>query len=113
MAGVDAKDIDFAELYDCFSISAIVQAELLWLCERGGGGKLFADGHTFPGGRIPINTSGGHMSGAYIPGANLVVEAVRQLRRERGAAQVPNAEIAAVAGIGANAHATAIFTKVS
>ena len=110
MAGLTPKDVDLAQVYDCFSISTILQTEMLGLCEPGEGARLFKSGATAPGGRIPINTSGAHMSGGYIPGANLVVEAVRQLRGERGEAQVKDAKVCAVAGLGANAHATALLT---
>ena len=111
MAGITCDDVDVAQLYDCFSISTIVQAEMLGFCPKGEGAKLFADGHTAPGGRLPMNTSGGHMSGGYLPGANLVVEAVRQVRHSRGKAQVPGAQVAVVTGLGANAHATTVLTR--
>lgn len=112
MAGIDAKDVNVAQVYDCFSISTIVQAELMGLCEIGEGARFFAAGHTLPGGKMPINTSGGHLSGGYLPGANLLVEAVRQVRRERGEAQVPNVDVSIVGGIGANAHGAAVFTRL-
>jgi acetyl-CoA acetyltransferase len=112
MAGIAAKDVDVAQIYDCFSISAIVQAEMLGLCETGDGARLFSEGHSGPGGRMPINTSGGHMSGGYVPGANLMVEAVRQIRGERGPAQVPDAKVSVAAGLGANAHGTAVLMRI-
>ena len=111
MAGIEAKDVDVAQVYDCFSISTIAQAEMMGLCEPGEGGRFFNAGHTAPGGRMPINTSGGHLSGGYVPGANLVVEAVRQLRGERDAAQVPGVEVSIAGGLGGNAHGVAVFTR--
>ena len=112
MTGMGPADLDFAQVYDCFSISELLQTEMLGLAEPGQGAKLFASGATAPGGRIPVNTSGGHLSGGYVPGVNLLIEGVRQLRGERGEGQVPNARIGAVAGLGGNSHATAILTKV-
>ena len=111
MAGIEAKDVDVAQVYDCFSISTIAQAEMMGFCEPGEGGRFFNAGHTAPGGRMPINTSGGHLSGGYVPGANLVVEAVRQLRGERDAAQVPGVEVSIAGGLGGNAHGVAVFTR--
>ncbi len=111
MAGMSPQDLDFAQIYDCFSISAVLQAEMLGLCEKGEGARFFHSGRAAPGGDMPVNTSGGHMSGGYVPGANLVVEAVRQLRGVRGEAQVPGAAIGAVAGLGGNTHATAILVR--
>ncbi|WP_022957324.1 thiolase family protein [Spongiibacter tropicus] len=111
MAGMSAKDLDLAQVYDCFAISAILQTEMLGICERGEGAKFFHAGHAMPGGKLPINTSGGHMSGGYVPGINLLIEAVRQLRHERGEAQVPDAKVCAVAGLGGNSHSTTILTR--
>jgi acetyl-CoA acetyltransferase len=110
-AGVGPADLDFAQIYDCFSISTMIQAEQVGLCGRGEAGRMFARGDTRPGGRIPVNTSGGHMSGGYVPGANLLVEAVRQLRGDRGEAQVPDAAIGLVTGLSGNIHATTILAK--
>jgi acetyl-CoA acetyltransferase len=89
----------------------MIQAEQVGLCGRGEAGRMFARGDTRPGGRIPVNTSGGHMSGGYVPGANLLVEAVRQLRGDRGEAQVPDAAIGLVTGLSGNIHATTILAK--
>lgn len=111
MAGISAEDLDLAQVYDCFSISAVLQTEMLGVCERGEGARFYHAGHTLPGGKLPVNTSGGHMSGGYVPGMNLLIEGVRQIRGERGEAQVPNAEICAVLGLGGNSHSTAILAK--
>lgn len=109
-AGIGPNDIDVAEVYDCFSITMVLQMEDLGLCPRGGGFAFAADGHIGPGGQRPVNTNGGHLSYAYIPGMNHVVEATRQLRGDRGPAQVLGAEVALVASLGGNDHATAILT---
>lgn len=111
MAGVGPADLDLAQVYDGFSISALVQTEMLGLCDEGEGGRFYAAGHGRPGGRMPINTSGGHMSGGYVPGITLLIEAVRQLRGQEGDRQVRDARICAVAGLGGNSHSTTILTR--
>lgn len=111
MAGVGPGDLDLAQIYDGFTISAIVQTEMLGLCARGEGARFYHAGHARPGGRMPINTSGGHMSGGYVPGMNLLIEGVRQLRGREGERQVPDARICAVAGFGGNSHSTAILAR--
>ena len=111
MAGVDPKDLNLAQVYDGFSISALVQTEMLGLCERGEGPRFYHAGHGAPGGRMPVNTSGGHMSGGYVPGINLLIEGVRQLRGQEGARQVPDARLCGVAGLGGNSHSTTILAR--
>jgi len=109
-AGISSKDLDFAEIYDCFTASFLIQMEDLGICGHGEGADFLKGGTMAPGGSFPMNTHGGHLSNGYVPGANHVVEAVRQLRGERGAAQVTNAEIGLVAGLAGNEHATMILT---
>lgn len=111
MAAVGPGDLDLAQVYDGFSISALIQTEMLGLCERGEGGRFYHAGHARPGGRMPINTSGGHLSGGYVPGINLLIEGVRQLRGREGARQVPDARVCAVSGLGGNSHSTTILTR--
>jgi acetyl-CoA acetyltransferase len=110
-AGLGPADIDLAEIYDCFSITMVLQLEDLGFSPRGEGFGFAAGGRIGPGGSFPVNTHGGHLSYAYMPGMNHVVEATRQLRGQRGAAQVPDAEVALVAALGGNDHATVILTK--
>jgi acetyl-CoA acetyltransferase len=102
MAGITAADVDVLEPYDSFTITVLMALEDLGFCEKGEGGELVASGALRPGGTLPAMTSGGGLSYNH-PGALgvlLLVEAVRQLRGEAGARQVPDAEIAVAHGVG-------------
>lgn len=103
-AGLRPADVDLALVYDCFTISTVLQLEDLGLCRPGEGAAFVASG------ALPVNTHGGLLSHAYTVGASHVVEAVRQLRGERGAGQVPGAEVALVAGLGVPDHACLLLT---
>jgi len=111
MAGVTPRDVDFLEVYACFTITALMQIEDLGFCGTGEAGPLVAEGRTAPGGQLPVNTHGGLLSHAYVLGINHVVEAVYQLRGEAGARQVPDARVGVVAGSGAWDHATVVLTR--
>jgi acetyl-CoA acetyltransferase len=108
-AGLKPADIDLAQLYDCFTYSALVQLEDFGFCTKGEGGPFFAQGRTRLGGDLPVNTAGGLLSEAYIHGLNLVVEAVSQLRGEAGVRQVPGAETALVSAGGATSSGSALI----
>ena len=81
MAGMGPEDMEMAMIYDSFTVTAGITAEMLGLAPRGEGFTLWRDGHAAPGGRLPINTNGGGLSfnhsGMY--GQQLIVEAYRQL----------------------------------
>lgn len=81
MAGLGPEDMEMAMIYDSFTITAAITAEMLGLAPRGKGYTLWKEGHAAPGGRLPINTNGGGLSfnhsGMY--GMQLLVEAYRQL----------------------------------
>lgn len=81
MAGLSPNDIEMAMIYDSFTITAGITAEMLGLAPRGRGYTLWKEGHAAPGGRLPINTNGGGLSfnhsGMY--GMQLLVEAYRQM----------------------------------
>ncbi len=103
MAGVKHDDIDVVQIYDSFTITVLLTLEALGFCPRGEGGAFVSDGKTRPGGRFPMNTSGGGLSYCHpgMFGIFLIIEAVRQLRGECGARQVPDARLSLISGTGA------------
>jgi len=102
IAGVRPGDIDVVELYDSFTITALMTLEDLGFCAKGEGGPFVEDGRLGPGGALPTNTNGGGLAythpGMY--GMFILVEAVRQLRGEAGERQVDGAEVAVANGCG-------------
>jgi acetyl-CoA acetyltransferase len=102
MAQIDHSDIDVVELYDSFTITALLTLEDLGFCSKGEGGDFVSDGRLGPGGSLPTNTNGGGLSythpGMY--GMFVLVEAVRQLRGEGGDRQVTGAQVAIANGCG-------------
>ncbi|MCB0994695.1 MAG: hypothetical protein KDB21_06375 [Acidimicrobiales bacterium] len=107
-AGIGPDDVDHAMLYDALAILPLMALEDLGFVERGGSGRFWNDGHTGPGGRLPVNTSGGGLnythSGMY--GMYAVLESVRQLRGE-AAAQVDGVRTSVVHAIGGMFQAAA------
>lgn len=107
-AKMEPKDIDVAEVHDCFSISEIIHYEDLGFCKKGEGGKLIDEGVTELGGKLPVNTGGGlkargHPVGA--TGAAQVAEIVWQLRGEAGGRQVKGPEVGLTHTLGGLTHA--------
>jgi acetyl-CoA acetyltransferase len=90
-AGIEAHDIDVAEVHDATSFCEIYQAEMLGFVAEGDGGAFVADGATGPDGIVPINTSGGLVSKGHPVGAtglSMIYELCLQLRNEAGDRQV-------------------------
>lgn len=112
-AGLTPADIDVVEVYDSFTINVILALEGLGFCGPGEALDFIQGGRIRPGGALPLDTSGGGLSychpGQY--GVLLLVEAVRQLRGEAGARQVPGARTAVAHGTGGilSTHATVIL----
>ena len=92
-AGITKEDIDFAEIYDCFTYSVLMAMEGLGLCPEGEGGPFVQDGNIRMDGALPVNTAGGLLSEGYIHGLNHVIEAVQQLRGEAGERQLKKADV--------------------
>ena len=113
MAGVTPKDIDVAEIYDCFTITPIMTLEDYGFCGKGEGGAFVEGGRIEPGGELAMNTSGGLLSESGMAGMQLIVEAVKQLRGECGERQVKDAEIACVSLQGGvmHTHSTLILRR--
>jgi acetyl-CoA C-acetyltransferase len=104
-AGVKPSDIDYASIYDSFTITVLMQIEDLGFCEKGKGGQFVQDGALLsPGGKLPFNTDGGGLCNnhpANRGGMTKILEAVRQVRGEaRPEVQVPNCDIALAHGTG-------------
>ena len=95
MAGLGPKDVDTAQIYDCFTYMVLTQLEDYGFCKKGEGGPFVADGQIDLAGSLPINTGGGHLSEGYIHGMNHIVEGVRQIRGT-STSQVAGAEVCLV-----------------
>lgn len=100
-AGLKPEDIDHLMLYDAFAHIPIFAIEALGFARRGEGGDFFASRITAPGGKLPVNTTGGGLAythtGRY--GIYAIQESVRQLRGT-AAAQVPGVEVSLAHGLG-------------
>ena len=80
-AGVGPADIACAQIYDAFTPLVTLSLEEYGFCKPGEGGPFSAGGRLrWPDGALPVNTSGGGLSEAYVHGMNLIVEGVRQVR---------------------------------
>ncbi len=104
-AGISPAHIQYASLYDSFTITVLMQLEDLGFCAKGQGGAFVEDGALISGhGRLPFNTDGGGLCNnppANRGGITKVIEAVRQLRGEaHPAVQVPDCTWALASGIG-------------
>lgn len=111
MAGITAKDVDFAEVHDCFTIAEIVDTEDLGFFEKGTGVQAVREGRTAKNGDIPINPSGGlkakgHPIGA--TGVGQVVEVFEQLSGKAGERTVKDAHIGLTHNFGATGASCAV-----
>jgi len=111
MAGVGPRDINVAEVHDCFSIAEICCIEALGFVDRGKGGPAAKDGFTAIGGCIPVNTSGGLKAKGHPVGATGIAQAIeifQQLRGEAGERQVENARIGLTQNMGGSGASSVV-----
>jgi len=120
-AGVTPADIQYASIYDNFTVMVLMQLEDLGFCAKGTAGRFVQDGQILAGyGKLPVNTDGGGQCNNHPTnrgGITKIIEAVRQLRGEaHPAVQVPNCALALACGPGGSvgnghAHATVILER--
>ena len=111
MAGITPKDIDFAEVHDCFTIAEIIDTEDLGFFEKGQGVQAVREGQTKRNGQIPINPSGGLKSKGHPIGATgvgQVVEVYDQLTGKAGERTVKDAKIGLTQNFGATGASCAV-----
>lgn len=99
-AGVTVNDITACEFYDAFSFSGILSLEEYGFCRHGEAAAFITAGHTRPGGKLPVNTGGGHLSGFYLQGMTPVAEGIIQARGTGEDRQVERNDIILVTGSG-------------
>jgi acetyl-CoA acetyltransferase len=111
-AGVEPDAIDVAQIYDHFSGLVLMALEEYGFCDKGGSGEFVASGAIrWDSGKLPLNTSGGQLSEAYVHGMNLLIEGVRQLRGT-STSQVADARLCLVTGgLGVSPTSAAIIGR--
>lgn len=112
-AGMTPSDVNFVEFYDCFTMFNILQFEDLGFVDKGEGAAFAEEKGRSLTDRLPTNTHGGLLSHSFMLGGGHVIEAVRQLRHQRGDGQVPNANVGLVTALGVPHHATLLLQRDS
>jgi acetyl-CoA acetyltransferase len=102
------QDMDCAQIYDGFTPLVVMGLEVYGFCKRGEGGPFTEGGRIELGGELPVLTSGGGLSEAYVHGFNLILEAVRQIRGT-STAQVPGCRATIVTGASGVATSAAVL----
>jgi acetyl-CoA C-acetyltransferase len=115
-AGIEPRQVDVAEVHDCFTIAEILAIEDLGFVEKGQGGKATEEGLTALGGTFPINTSGGLKACGHPVGATGIKQAYEialQLRGEAGKRQVDEVEVGLAHNVGGSGGTALvhIFTR--
>ncbi|MFU8763413.1 MAG: thiolase C-terminal domain-containing protein [Haliea sp.] len=116
MAGLGPRDVDFAQLYDCFTPTVLVELEDLGFCVKGEGGDFITSAGIGPDGALPVNTHGGLLSHCHPgnPGSMFALtESVWQLRHSAGERQLANASVGLLHAQGGimSSHSTLILGR--
>lgn len=116
-AGITLEDIDCAQFYDCFTGEVLLQLEDYGWAGKGEGGAFLESTPIGPGGKLPVNTSGGLMSAYHFGDLTGISESLLQLRGRAGGRQLDNCRTALATGHGGevlnpgmcSAHSTIVF----
>ena len=116
MAGLGPKDMQFAQLYDCFTPTVLLELEDLGFCKKGEGGPFISSVGIGPDGSLPVNTHGGLLSHCHPgnPGSMFALtESIWQLRHSAGKRQVSNANVGLLHAQGGimSSHTTLILSR--
>jgi acetyl-CoA C-acetyltransferase len=116
-AKITLKDVDIAELHDCFTISEIMEYEAFDWCKKGKGGKFIENGEPYLGGTITVNPRGGLLGCGHPLGATAILQALDILQQFRGEVpkgrHVKNAEVAIAHNLSgpANVHSILAYAR--
>jgi acetyl-CoA acetyltransferase len=112
MAGIACDDVQICELYDAFTFITIITLEDYGFCAKGDGGAFVASGRLAPGGALPTNTGGGHLSSSYLQGMTPLAEAIVQTRGSARHRQLEPHDAVVVSGSGGrlDQHATLVLS---
>ncbi|MHA1650867.1 MAG: thiolase C-terminal domain-containing protein [Candidatus Helarchaeota archaeon] len=116
MAGITPKDIQVAEVHDCFTVTEMLDYEDLGFCKKGEGHKMIEEGVVNLDGSLPVNPSGGLIAKGHPIGASgvaQIAEIYEQLRGTAGKVQVPDVEIGLQHNIGSGRGATGSASVVN
>lgn len=116
MAGITAKDVQVAEVHDCFSVTEMLDYEDLGFCKKGEGHKMIEEGIVNLEGSLPVNPSGGLIAKGHPIGASgvaQIAEIFEQLRGKAGKVQVPDVETGLQHNIGLGRGATGSASVVT
>ena len=116
MAGITAKDVQVAEVHDCFTVTEMLDYEDLGFCKKGEGHKMIEEGIVNLDGSLPVNPSGGLIAKGHPIGASgvaQIAEIYEQIRGTAGKVQVPDVEIGLQHNIGLGRGATGSASVVT
>lgn len=116
-AKITLRDIDIAELHDCFTISEIIEYEAFGWCEKGKGGKFIEEGQSYIGGKVAVNPRGGLLGCGHPLGATSILQAIDILQQFKGEVlkgrYVEDAEVAVAHNLSgpANVHGVLVYSR--